>query len=224
MKSILLILSTGICNAQVTRKEILENRIKLITITLFNENEEKQQEVMEYYSVSGFDSAKHYDGQPAFTYKPRFDKQNRLIQLIRVDTKGREDEFHIFKYNRNDSSYTIEVVAHGAGTISFSRYNKNNLCFEEIFSGTDTVIYKHNVLGKIETVSMREEGRLLTMATTKFNSMGFPLSTQMVGDNSKIIYFKHNEKGLVAEEKYFSVENNKEALMEIRRYNYEYHK
>lgn len=221
---LLIFFSAGVCKAQVSRKEVLENRIKMIAITVLNENEEKQEVVKEYYTVSGFDSSKHYDDQPAFNYKPKFDKQGRVIQLTRTDDQGREDEFHLFKYNTRDSSYTIEIVAHGAGTISFSRYTKKNICFEEIYSSTDTVIYEHNSLGKIKTVSIRDKGKILILATTKFDEKGLPVSTKSIGEDSKIVYYKFNERGLMTEEKYYSDENGKETLMEIRRYSYEYHK
>ena len=108
--------------------------------------------------------------------------------------------------------------------IPFPGIIRENICFEEIYSGTDTVIYDHNSVGKIKTVSIKDNGKILTVATTKFDEKGLPVSTKSIGEDSKTVYYKFNERGLMTEEKYFSDENGKEKLIEIRGYIYEYHK
>ena len=79
----------------------------------------------------------------AFRFVATKDNDGKVIKLVRYDSRNQEDEWHTYKYNKN-GSYSIEIMAQGAGTISLARYDKKNLCMEEEVESSYTLVYVRN--------------------------------------------------------------------------------
>lgn len=207
---------------QPTKRDILEKKIKSIASVYYDETGKKEYSQKSFLSVKGHDSLEYFNDELAFTFIPETDNAGRLKQLTRMDAKNRMDEIHLYKY-KNDGSYTIEIIAQGAGTISFSEYDKEGNCFSEIFSGTDTVFYSYSPLGKMIGVRTVQSGLLIDLARTEFDSSGYPAVTHVFGDAPAIIRYRNNSLGLPEEIKQYAKTASGERLESSVIFRYEYY-
>lgn len=222
VSAILLVLNTfGF--SQPSRRDIVDNRIKAIEISFYDGAGQKQFVQKNYYSVKSFDSLEFINDELNFVFKQAYDKNGRVKNLSRSDKKGFTDEIHIVEYN-NDDTYTIEVIAHGAGTISFEKFNSKHDCIEEVLSSTDTFYFSSNRLGKIGKVSQKDSGNLVDIAITEFDENGFPLITKSLTGNPVIVRFRNNKQGLPTEIIQYQVNNSQEKLVTKLVYAYEFWK
>jgi hypothetical protein len=206
--------------SQPTRREIIGNKIMSVESTVYNRAGTKMNVQKNYYSAKGSDSLELDNGEPGFSYKEAHDDKGRVKSLTRYDQKGKDDELHIYEYN--DTGYTIEVIAHGAGTIDFSVYNWKHDCIEKIISSTDTFYFSINELGKIGKVAQSVSGRISDIAVTEFDAKGFPVVIRPLDDSPYIQRFVYNEQGLPIEQRRLKMNNSQEQLVLKIVYAYEF--
>lgn len=184
--------------SQVERADILTNKIRLIKKTIYtNDDTAKKVVIHNFFSEAGNDSLQIYDGDIVFRFVPKMEN-GRVSELVRTDSKNREDEWHRYKYNKN-GSYSIEVLAHGAGQISMAMYDKNNRLMEETIDASYTLVYVRNANGKTEKMLSKEDGKTETIAVFYFDKNGLPTRGEGTTEGGKKIYFKYNDKKLVSE-------------------------
>ena len=106
----------------------------------------------------------------------------------------------MYKYNKN-GSYSIEIIAHGAGTILQSEYDKNNKCLREIYSGTDTLEFTYNDKSKLDKIFYHAKGdEPEQIGSIIYGTNGLAERAESLPEE-KARYFKYNDKGLVSEMK-----------------------
>ena len=178
--------------AQFERADIISKKIKSITTSYWTSDSSQKIETKTYYTIQGDDSLEYYCGKPSFRFKTFFSKNGRVERLERHDVVDRVDELHMYKYEK-DGSYSIEVVAHGAGTIIFSKYDKYNKCLEQTFSSVETLHYKYDSSGKLIKILYNEMNeKSIEVATVVYNREGF--IEKIVGKDATTgtQYFKYN--------------------------------
>jgi hypothetical protein len=149
---------SSISFSQVERADIINYKILSVKKTMYWNSDTLSKEVIQnFYSRAGDDSLEMYNGQFSFRFIPSTEN-GRVTKLIRYDSKNREDEWHMYKYNKN-GSYSIEKVAHGAGTISLARYDKKHICMEEEIESTYTLVFVRNAKGKTEKILLKDKGK-----------------------------------------------------------------
>ena len=201
--------------SQVERSDIIDNKIKSITkVTFYNNDETKKQVIKTIYSRAGDDSLEYYNGELAFKFIAKKDANGRVTELVRQAKEG-EDELHRYKYNKN-GSYSIEIIAQGAGTISLARYDKKNLCTEEEVESSYTLVYIRNANGQTAKIlSKDKDNKTETIAEFYFDKDGLRIRGEGTTEGGKTIYFKYNDRKLVAETKTVGKENGKETIETI---------
>jgi hypothetical protein len=106
--------------SQFERSDIIERKIKSVSKTRYLITDTANKEVIQtFFSRAGDDSLTYYDGVLEFRFVATKDKDGKVIKLVRYDSRNQEDEWHTYKYNKN-GSYSIEIMAQGAGTISLA--------------------------------------------------------------------------------------------------------
>lgn len=197
--------------SQVERSDIIDHKIKSVTkITFYNNDQSKKQVIKTIYSRAADDSLEYYNGELAFKFIAKKDVNGRVTELIRQAKEG-EDEWHHYKYNKN-GSYSIEIVAQGAGTISLARYDKKNLCTEEEIESSYTLVYIRNANGQTEKIlSKDKDNKTETIAEFYFDKDGLRIKGEGTTEGGKIIYFKYNDRKLISEARTVSKENGKET-------------
>ena len=198
--------------AQVERSVIIANKIKAITRTFYYNNDTTKKEVIvNFYSVTGDDSLEYHDGELAFKFVAKKDASGRVTELARHGKEG-VDETHRYKYNKN-GSYSIEILAHGAGRISLATYDKKHLCMEEELEGSYTLVYVRNGNGKTEKILSKEkDGKTETIAEFYFDKNGLPVRGEGTTEGGKTIHFRHDDRKLISETKTVGKENGKETI------------
>ena len=187
--------------SQPERADIIERKILSLTKTISNSVDTLKKEVYKFvYNTTGDDSLQYVNGVLAFKFIAQSDDKGRMNQLIRVDVKGNQDEWHKYTYNR-DGSYSIEVIAQGAGTISLAKYNKKNWLMEEEIEGSYSMIYQRNAAGKTQKILVKEKGKTSTeeIAAFYFDKKGFVIKGEGTTDGGNVVFFKYNDQGLASE-------------------------
>lgn len=210
--------------SQFERSDIIEQKISSVTKTRYYTSDTTKKEVIQtFFSRAGDDSLTYYDGVLAYRYVATKDKDGRVIKLIRYTSRDSEDEWHMYKYNKN-GSYSIEIVAHGAGTISLARYDKKNLCIEEEVESSYTLVYVRNANGKTEKILSKEkDNKTETIAVFYFDKNGLAIKGEGITEGGKTVYFKYNDKRLVSEVKTIEKDENDKEQTEIVLLTYEFY-
>ncbi len=126
---------------------------------------------------------------------------------------------HIYKYNK-DGSYSIEVVAHGAGTILLSKYNKFNKCLEETFSSIETLRYEYDESRLKRILYYEKDEKPTEVAVVEYDNNGLIKKIIGKGSQTQVQHFKYNSFGLVSEKT--SIRNDENGKEEKQTIFYEY--
>ena len=208
--------------SQIERSVIIANKIKAVTRTFYYDNDTTKKEVIKnVYSITGDDSLEYHNDELAFWFVAKKDAGGRVMELSRHVKEG-PDELHTYKYNKN-GSYSIEIVAHGAGRISLATYDKKHLCMEEEIDASYTLVYVRNANGNTgKILSKEKDNKTETIAVFYFDKKGLPVRGEGTTEGGKTIYFKYNDRKLVTETKTVGKENGLEktetVLMEYEFY------
>jgi hypothetical protein len=188
------------CFAQVERVHIIENKIRSVKTTTYMQGDSLNRVVVQHlYSKTGDDSVIFFNGALSFRFVATKDATGRVSQLDRFDSKNQRDEAHMYTYNKN-GSYSIEIIAQGAGRISLAKYDKKNICMEEEIDASYTLVYVRNSNGKTEKILSKEkDNKTETIAVFYFDKNGLAIRGEGTTDGGKNIYFKYNDKKLVSE-------------------------
>ena len=221
--ALILFFSTN-CFAQFDRVNIIENKVRSIKTTTYIQDDSLNREVVQHiYSKAGDDSVIFFNGILSFKFVATTDATGRVSQLERFDTTDRSDEFHLYKYNKN-GSYSIEIIAQGAGRISLAQYNKKNICMEEEIDASYTLVYVRNTNGKTEKILSKEkDNKTETIAVFYFDKNGLATWGEGTIEGGKKIYFKYNNKKLVSEIKTVGKNEDDKDETEIILLEYEFY-
>ena len=212
------------CFAQFDRVNIIENKIRSIKTTTYLQGDSLNREVEQHlYSKAGDDSVIFINGALSSKFVATTDATGKVSKLERFDTAGRNDELHLYKYNKN-ASYSIEIIAHGAGRISLTQYNKKNICMEEEIDASYTLVYVRNANGKTEKIlSKGKDNKTETIALFYFDNNGLVTWGEGTTDGGKKIYFKYNDKKLISEIKTMGKNEDDKEETEIMLLEYEFY-
>ena len=212
------------CFAQFDRVNIIENKVRSIKTTTYIQDDSLNREVVQHiYSKAGDDSVIFFNGILSFKFVATTDATGRVSQLERFDTTDRSDEFHLYKYNKN-GSYSIEIIAQGAGRISLAQYNKKNICMVEEIDASYTLVYVRNTNGKTEKILSKEkDNKTETIAVFYFDKNGLATWGEGTIEGGKKIYFKYNNKKLVSEIKTVGKNEDDKDETEITLLEYEFY-
>lgn len=215
---------SAIIFAQVERSDIIERKIRAVTKTTYLNSDTANKEVIQtFYSRSGDDSLVYYNGALTFRFVATKDNDGRVTKLARYDPENREDEWHTYKYNKN-GSYSIEIMAQGAGTISLAKYDKKNLCMEEEIESSYTLLYVRNANGKTEKIlSRQKDNKTETIAIFHFDKNGLPVKGEGTTEGGKTIFFKYNDRKLIAEAKTIEKDENNKDVVETVLLEYQFY-
>ena len=210
--------------SQFERSDIIERKIKSVTKTRYLITDTTNKEVIQtFFSRAGDDSLTYYDGVLEFRFVATKDNDGKVSKLVRYDSQNREDEWHTYKYNKN-GSYSIEIMALGAGTISLAKYDKKNFCMEEEVEGSYTLVYVRNANGKTEKILSKEkDNKTETIAVFYFDKNGLAIKGEGTTEGGKTVYFKYNDKRLVSEVKTVEKDENDKEQTEIVLLKYEFY-
>ena len=212
------------CSSQPTRANIILKKIKSVTQTINDQDDStKKITIINYYGIKGNDSLEYYNGELLFRFTVELDPEERVASLIRYDSKNREDEWHIYKYERN-GYYTIEIMAQGAGTISLAKYDKANRCVEDEIESSYKILYNYNRLGNLEKILFKNKNnqpRIIGIIT--YDKDGLAIKAEGLGEEKKMTYFKSNNKGLVSEMKTFYKQKSGNEKTEVILFEYEFY-
>ena len=210
--------------SQFERSDIIERKIKSVTKTRYLITDTTNKEVIQtFFSRAGDDSLTYYDGVLEFRFVATKDNDGKVSKLVRYDLQNREDEWHTYKYNKN-GSYSIEIMALGAGTISLAKYDKKNFCMEEEVEGSYTLVYVRNANGKTEKILSKEkDNKTETIAVFYFDKNGLAIKGEGTTEGGKTVYFKYNDKRLVSEVKTVEKDENDKEQTEIVLLKYEFY-
>ena len=210
--------------SQFERSDIIEKKISSVTKTRYLMTDTANKEVIQtFFSRAGDDSVTYYDGVLTFRFVATKDKDGKVSKLVRYDSRNREDEWHTYKYNKN-GSYSIEIKAHGAGTISLAKYDKKNLCMEEEVESSYTLVYVRNANGKTEKIlSKKKDNKTETIAAFYFDKSGLAIKGEGTTEDGKTVYFKYNDQRLVSEVRTVEKDENDKEVTEIVLLDYEFY-
>ena len=190
------ILAVPIVFAQPSLSEIKKFNIKSSTEISRDDTAIYSKKIV--YNIYGHDSLIYYDGKLAFYTKSEVDSGNRLKQLIFFNSRNDLlEELLIFKYRKN-GSYTIEIIAHGAGLIETREYNPEHQLLKSSSSDHIETTYQYNNDGKPEKIFQKngkEKKKLVGL--TKFDENGLEFKTEVFGESPGLIFYEHNSNGLV---------------------------
>ncbi|HYF32691.1 MAG TPA: hypothetical protein VD993_16310 [Chitinophagaceae bacterium] len=176
-------------------------------------------EIKTYYGRDGNDSIVFVNGKLAFTYKWQ-ELPNGKPSLVRFDEKQREDEWHMFTFYA-DSSFDIEIIAFGAGTISTSRYAKDHRQLYYIDASSDTSWLHYTSSGKLEKIIQSRRGKDTVVYRSSFNKKGQIESIHFTTGPS--IGCNENEYGLISEILEYLDEKKKRESAIITKITYEFY-
>jgi hypothetical protein len=210
------------CFSQEERADLIGNKIKLVKKTIYTyEDSSNKAFIQNFYSKAGDDSLEIYNGDTTFRFIPTIEN-GRVSKLVRLDSESREDELHMYKYNKN-GSYSIEVIAQGAGQILLAKYDKNNMLMEETIDASYTLVYVRKANGKTEKILSKQDGKTETIAVFYFDKIGLPIRGEGTTEGGKRIYFKYNDKKLVSEIKTVGKNDDNKEETEIILLEYEFY-
>jgi hypothetical protein len=197
--------------AQPERKDIIERKVRSITKTHWEKDSAQKVEIKNYYTQKGDDSLEYYWGKLSFRYMTILDEKGKVAMLERYNDRENLDEVHVYEY-KEDGSYSIEVVAQGAGTILQTAFDGHHRCKEVIYSGTDTLQFQFNSIGKPEKVihKNKKDGYKIVGSFIYGNDGLLQKAESLI--EQRVTYFKHNENGLISELR--SVQKNKSGEKE----------
>lgn len=209
--------------SQPERADIIDKKIKSYTKTTFANADTAKKEVYKFvFSKAGDDSIQYAGDQVAFTFIAERDNKGRVSKLTRFDSRGNEDEWHMYTYKRS-GSYSIEVVAHGAGTISLATYDKNNWLMEEEIESSYSMIYERTALGKPQKIYLKKKGKSSELiAIFYFDQNGLATKGEATKEGSTV-YFRYNDKRLPVELKTVIEEKKVMKATETTLLEYEYY-
>jgi len=212
------------CFSQIERADIIERKIKSVKKTFYENGDTANKYVIQsFYSRAGDDSLEFYNGELSFKFIATYNESGKVSKLVRVDSKNGEDEFHMYTYNKN-GSYSIEIIAKGAGTISLAKFDKSNLCMEEEIESSYTLVYVRNAKGKTEKILSKEkDNKTETIAVFYFDKNGFAIKGEGTTEGGKTVYFKYNEKKMLAEIKTIGKNEDEKEETEIIILEYEFY-
>lgn len=212
------------CFSQIERADIIERKIKSVKKTFYeNGDTAKKYVIQNFYSRAGDDSLRYYSGVLEFRFVATRDNDDKVIKLTRFDSRNQEDEWHTYKYNKN-GSYSIEIMAYGAGTISSAKFDKNNLCMEEEIESSYTLVYVRNAIGKTEKILSKEkDNKTETIAVFYFDKNGLAIKGEGTTEGGKTVYFKYNDKKLLSEIKTVGKNENDKEETELILLEYEFY-
>lgn len=175
------------------------------------------------YNKYGQDSLIFNDGKLSFYSEAKVNPEDRIEQLLLFNGRNkREEEFHLFKY-KEDGSYVVEVIAHGAGLIETRQYNSADQLLRSISSDDIETIFQYNKDGKLEKLFQKtKNGKQKLTALTKFDEKGLELQTEVFGEEPAIIFYEHNQQGLVTKVRMKSKEGVPKKEMEVT-FQYEFY-
>ena len=210
--------------SQFERSDIIGRKIRSVTKTRYLIADSANKEIIQtFFSRTGDDSLTYYNGVLEFRFVATKDNDGKVIKLVRYDSRNQEDEWHTYKYNRN-GSYSIEIMAQGAGTISLARYDKKNLCMEEEVESSYILVYVRNANGKTEKILSKEkDNKTETIAVFYFDKNGLAIKGEGTTEGGKTVYFKYNDKRLVSEAKTVEKDENDKEQTEIVLLKYEFY-
>ena len=210
--------------SQFERSDIIERKIRSVRKTRFLSTDTANKEVIQtFFSRAGDDSVTYYDGVLTFKFVATKDKDGKVSKLVRYDLQNREDEWHTYKYNKN-GSYSIEIMAQAAGTISLAKYDKKNLCMEEEVESSYSLVYVRNGNGKTEKIlSKAKDNKTETIAVFYFDKNGLAIKGEGTTEGGKTVYFKYNDQRLVSEVKTVEKDENDIEQTEIVLLKYEFY-
>lgn len=219
---ILLFASAGF--SQPERPDIIGKKIKSVTRTIFENTDTANKEVYKFvFAKSGDDSLQYFNDKLAFRFTAEHDNKGRVLKLVRHDSRGNEDEWHMYTYNR-DGSYAIEIMAHGAGTISLATYDKNHWLMEEEIESSYSMIYQRTASGKTQKIFRKEKGKSSELiAVFYFDKNVLAIKGEGTAEGGGAVYFKYNDKGLPIEIKTITGEKKSEQTTETTLLDYEYY-
>jgi hypothetical protein len=219
-----LILFSINCFSQFERSDIIERKIKSVSKTRYLITDTAHKEVIQtFFSRAGDDSITYYDEVLTFRFVATKDNDGKVIKLVRYDSQNREDEWHTYKYNKN-GSYSIDILAQGAGRISLAKYDKKNLCMEEEVESSYTLVYVRNANGKTEKILSKEkDNKTETIAVFYFDKNGLAIKGEGTTEGGKTVYFKYNDQRLVSEVKTVEKDENDKEQTEIVLLKYEFY-
>ena len=217
---LLTLTASGFC--QLIRRAVIDNRIKSIEMSMYDLIENNDVQVQKkYFYLSGDDSLELHNGVLYFTFKKTVRSDGRTKNLSRFDSKGREDELHIYKYNI-DNSYSIEIIAQGAGTISLKKFNSSHDCIEEIQSSSDTIYFSITKSGQVEKIYQKDSGIIKDVAIAELDSLGFPSTEKFIGE-PEICRRRNNKFGLPEEINIYTIDRGDEKLTGRILFKYEFY-
>lgn len=204
--------------AQFDRADIISKKIKSITTSYWTPDSSQKIEIKKYYTIRGDDSLEYYCGKLSFTFKTILGSNGKVERLERSDVVDRVDEWHMYEYKK-DGSYSIEIVAHGAGTIIYSKYDKYNKCLEETFSSIETIHYEYDDAGRLKRILYNEKKeKPVEMAIVVYNNEGFIEKIIKTDDPAAFQSFKYNKFGIVSEKTQINGKDDKQIIF----YEYEF--
>jgi hypothetical protein len=176
------------------------------------------------YNKYGQDSLIYYDGKLSFYSEAKVNSEDRIEHLLLFNAHNkREEELHLFKY-KEDGSYIVEVIAHGAGLIDTEQYNSADQLLRSISSDDIETIFQYNKDGKLEKLFQQEKkGKRKLIAYTKFDGKGLEHQTEIFGEEPAIIFYEHNLQGLVTKVRMTTKEGAPKKETETS-FQYEFHK
>lgn len=221
---VLIFLFASSCFSQPERSDIIGKKIKSVTKTIFENNDTTNKEVYKFvFSRAGDDSIQYYNSELSFKFTAKYDTKGRVSELGRYDAKDRQDEWHTYVYNR-DGSYTIEIIAHGAGTISLATYDKKHWLMEEEIESSYSMVYRRTESGKTQKIFLKKNGKSLEeIAVFYFDKNGLAIRGEGTAEGGGSVYFKYNDKGLPIEIRTITGEKKSEQTTETTLLEYEYY-
>ena len=194
--SLFFLAASSLLFSQPSLSEIKKLKIKSTTEIATIDSEIHTKKTI--YNIYGHDSLIYYQGKLSFYSTSEVDDLNRL-KILKFYNGGnnREEEFHMFAY-KNDGSYTIEIIAQGAGLIETSFYTAEHLLIKNKDSDDFETIYQYNQAGKAEKIfqhSKKTKKRIIALTT--FDKNGIETKTETFGDEPSEIFYEHNSTGLI---------------------------
>jgi hypothetical protein len=145
------------------------------------------------------------------------------VQLQKEDTVGFVHESHFYKYE-NDGSYSIQIIDYNEGTTEFNKYTQKHDCILTVLASTDTILFRHNSLNKIETIIKVKNGSQEEIAFIQYDSRGnIDKVNFREGGAIGFSLYKSNNLGLVEEVKQFSIKGENELYMGKMNFRYEFY-
>lgn len=183
--------------AQPTLQEIKKHKIKSVTEIHKTGSDVYSRKTIK--NIYGHDSLIYHDGELSFYTTIEKDNKNRIVNILFYNARNNgEEEYHLFKYH-DDKTYSIEIIAHGAGLIQTEVYDTYDQLLQSIDEYGNIISYHYNNNGKVEKIfqHIKNQQNVLIGITT-FAENGSELRTEILGENPAVITYEHNERGLIS--------------------------